>query len=46
MVDVIEGVVVPSLTELGLVVVDAVIAFDFTGGEVTLEVLAIVGGVP
>jgi hypothetical protein len=46
MVDVIESVVVPSLTELGLVVDDAVIAFNFAGGEVTLEVLAIIGGVP
>jgi hypothetical protein len=45
-VHVIEGVVVSPLAIFGLVIDDAIVAFDFAGREVPLEVLAIIGGIP
>ena len=42
----VEGIVIAALTVLGLVVDDAVLDLDFTGGEVALEVQHIVRGIP
>jgi hypothetical protein len=45
-VDVIEGVVVSPLAIFGLVIDDAIVAFDLARREVPLEVLPIIGGIP
>jgi hypothetical protein len=45
-VHVIEGVVVSPFAIFGLVIDDAIVAFDFAGRKVPLEVLTIIGSVP
>ena len=45
-VDVIKSIVIPSFPEFRLVINNAVVAFDFPGGKVPLEVFAVFRSVP